>query len=113
MASGWSSSDRRQRLPKDWFKRRARVLRRDHGICHVCKLPGADSVDHVIAGDHHDEANLAAIHKVPCHARKSSQEGGAASAKATAARMAAKKRPQEQHPGIVRPPVSERPGGTS
>lgn len=107
MASGqWSSSNRRQRLPKDWFQRRARVLRRDAGICHVCKLPGADSVDHVIAGDQHDEANLKAIHKVPCHARKSSSEGGQAAGAQRKARAAARFRPAEAHPGVV-PPASD------
>jgi 5-methylcytosine-specific restriction protein A len=104
MASGqWSSSNRRQRLPKDWFQRRARVLRRDAGICHVCKLPGADSVDHVIAGDQHDEANLKAIHKVPCHARKSSSEGGQAAGAQRKARAASRLRAPEQHPGVVPP----------
>lgn len=108
MASGqWSSSNRRQRLPKDWFQRRARVLRRDAGICHVCKLPGADSVDHVIAGDHHDEANLKAIHKVPCHARKSSSEGGQAAGAQRKTRAAARFRTPEAHPGVV-PPASDR-----
>lgn len=102
MASGgWKDSTRRTRLPKDWFQRRARVLRRDNGICHVCKLPGADSVDHVIAGDAHDEANLKAIHKRPCHARKSSREGGQAAGQARKARAAARFRPQEDHPGLI------------
>jgi 5-methylcytosine-specific restriction enzyme A len=109
MASGkWSSSERRQRLPPDWFKRRARVLRRDQGICHVCHRPGADSVDHVRPGDQHDEANLAAIHKVPCHAEKSAREGGTASGKQSRARASSRLRPAEAHPGML-PTASGKP----
>jgi 5-methylcytosine-specific restriction enzyme A len=103
VASGqWDAANpRRLRLPRDWHARRARVLRRDGRICHVCKLPGADQVDHVKPGDAHDEANLAAIHKHPCHARKSAREGGTASAGARSARAAARKRPPEAHPGLI------------
>ena len=96
----WAGSDRRKRLPRDWFQRRARVLRRDQGICHVCLQPGADSVDHVIPGDAHDEANLKAIHKDPCHQRKSSAEGGQANGVRRRAQVAARKRPAERHPGL-------------
>ncbi len=34
-------------LPRNWWRIRARVLRRSD-ICYVCGLPGADEVDHVI-----------------------------------------------------------------
>lgn len=103
MASGkWDAANpRRLRLPRDWHARRARVLRRHGYICHVCHLPGADQVDHVKAGDAHDEANLAPIHKNPCHARKSASEGGAASAGARRARATARKREPEKHPGLL------------
>jgi 5-methylcytosine-specific restriction endonuclease McrA len=77
------------------------VLRRDQGICYVCQLPGADSVDHVIPGDSHDEANLKAIHKAPCHARKSSHEGGTAAGAQRRIRAAARFRAPEKHPGIL------------
>jgi 5-methylcytosine-specific restriction protein A len=105
MASGqWSGSSRRVRLPREWHAQRARVLR-DHGrICHVCGGPGADAVDHVVQGDDHSDANLRPIHHhVPpyCHRAKSSREGGQAEGRARAARLAARKRPQERHPGLV------------
>jgi 5-methylcytosine-specific restriction protein A len=97
----WENSTRRQRLPADWDRRQRYVLRRDHRICHVCKKPGADEVDHVKAGDDHSYSNLAAIHRRPCHARKSAREGQAASARARARRQSRKRQP-EPHPGTIR-----------
>jgi 5-methylcytosine-specific restriction protein A len=91
-------SARSTRLPTDWRSTVARILARDHGICHVCHQPGADQVDHIIAGDNHDDSNLAAIHGNPCHRIKSAREGG------TAARIqrGTVRRPPEQHPGLRR-----------
>jgi 5-methylcytosine-specific restriction enzyme A len=77
----WNNSTRKQRLPSDWNTRRQIILRRDKNICHVCGDPGADGVDHIIAGDDHSLKNLAPIHdRTPpfCHKYKSSQEGNAA-----------------------------------
>lgn len=77
----WAASSRLSRLPVDWYKTRARVLRRDRRICWICNGPGADAVDHVIPGDDHSESNLRAVHHnvAPyCHRRKSSAEGHAA-----------------------------------
>jgi 5-methylcytosine-specific restriction endonuclease McrA len=73
-----ATSTRRLRLPRDWPKIRRYILDREGRICHVCRQPGADQVDHVVAGDNHHETNLAAIHSWPCHARKSSSESAAA-----------------------------------
>lgn len=75
----WATSDRRSRLPSDWPATRRRILKRDHGICHVCGRPGADQVDHLEAGDDHSDDNLAAIHDDPCHRAKSAAEGVQAS----------------------------------
>lgn len=110
MASGgaWSGSTRRHRLPKDWHARRARVLRNWGRICHLCGGPGADTVDHVIPGDLHDEANLRPVHdKVPphCHRAKSSGEGGRAAGVQRRARAAARYRKPENHPGLIPPAV--------
>jgi 5-methylcytosine-specific restriction enzyme A len=80
-----------------WRRQRARILQRDHHICHVCGQPGADEVDHIVpisqGGTNHD-TNLAAIHNTPCHRRKSSSEG-------TQARWNPRRhRPAEPHPGL-------------
>lgn len=93
----WQSSTRRQRLPRDWPRIRARILTRDRGICHACGQPGATEVDHLVAGDDHQDANLAAIHTA-CHRSKSSAEGHAARGQGPTRR-----RPPEQHPGRADP----------
>jgi 5-methylcytosine-specific restriction protein A len=101
VASGnWAGSTRKARLPREWHARRARVLRDHGGICHLCGGPGATEVDHVTAGDNHDETNLRPAHKA-CHARKSSAEGGKAAGHARKARAAARLRPPERHPGLL------------
>ena len=49
-----------------WRTVKARIIRRDHGICHLCGGPGADSADHLVPESHggarYDPANLAAVH---------------------------------------------------
>lgn len=77
----WAGSTRGSRLPPQWRDLRAKILRRDQRICHICGGPGADAVDHLQAGDDHSPSNLAAVHQdIPpyCHRRKSSAEGHAA-----------------------------------
>jgi 5-methylcytosine-specific restriction protein A len=57
------------------------VLRRDKGICYLCGEAGADTVDHIVAGDDHSLPNLASVHdRIPphCHRLKSSNEGNEA-----------------------------------
>lgn len=57
------------------------VLKRDSGICYLCGEEGADTVDHIIAGDDHSLTNLAAVHdRTPphCHRYKTSQDAHAA-----------------------------------
>lgn len=70
----YANSTRRHRLPANWQRLRVRVLRRDLHTCYVCGNP-ATEVDHVVPGDNHDPANLAAICH-PCHMSKSGHEGG-------------------------------------
>lgn len=67
------------------------------GMCHVCGMPGADQVDHVVPGDDHSLGNLAPIHDDPCHRVKSAREGVTARAEIRAQRS----RPIERHPGEV------------
>ena len=81
----WVGSTRKSRLPSDWSTRRLIVLKRDKGVCYLCGQEGADTVDHVEAGDNHDLSNLKAVHDhaTPhCHRYKSSQEGHEAKAAA-------------------------------
>jgi 5-methylcytosine-specific restriction protein A len=103
--SGWSDSDRRQRLPPDWPKRRGRILKRDNHSCQTIMDDGtkcldyAGEVDHKTPGDDHEDYNLEAI----CtwhHKRKSSQEGAAANNIARA-RIRRSFRRTETHPGLL------------
>jgi 5-methylcytosine-specific restriction protein A len=76
-------STRSKRLPPDWATRRQIVFKRDGGICYLCGNVGADTIDHIVAGDDHSLTNLAPVHdRTPphCHRAKTSQEGNAAQA---------------------------------
>lgn len=98
MPSRWDTSTRRQRLPAGWSALIVpRILARDQGICYLCGQPGADAVDHIVAGDDHRDHNLAAVHDNPCHRRKTADEGHAANR----ARLAQGRHPGERHPGAV------------
>jgi len=105
MASGqWEGHDRAKRLPASWHAQRQRILRNYGRICHVCGGAGADGVDHVRPGDDHSDANLRPIHHnvAPfCHRAKSSAEGGVAAGRARKQIVAARKRPEERHPGLA------------
>ena len=54
------------RTGRPWSRVKARVIKRDHGICHICHQPGADSADHLVpvsqGGALYDMANLRAVH---------------------------------------------------
>ena len=55
-----------------WRKTVAYVIRRDHGICHICHQPGANSADHIIRardGGSDHPSNLKAAHTT-CNARR-------------------------------------------
>lgn len=55
----------------DWQRVRAEVLSRSD-LCHLCGLPGADTVDHIIPrakGGTNDLRNLAPAHN-QCNARR-------------------------------------------
>ncbi|WP_197284977.1 HNH endonuclease [Sciscionella sediminilitoris] len=68
------TSARNQVRPKDHNARRARVLRRYHGVCYWCGSGGASHVDHVhevADGGTYAEDNMRPIHK-DCHREKTS-----------------------------------------
>lgn len=54
-----------KRTGRPWQRRKARIIRRDRGICHLCLQPGADSADHLVPfsqGGKDTDANLRAVH---------------------------------------------------
>lgn len=87
---GWANSNRRDELPKDWPRIRARILRRDP-TCAACGLNASVDVDHITPGDNHDPANLQGLCR-HCHKRKTIAERP---------RPASARRPDEAHPGLI------------
>jgi 5-methylcytosine-specific restriction endonuclease McrA len=83
-------------LPKDWYRIRARVLRRDGYRCRIgydCCVGEATQVDHRIPasrGGTDDESNLQAACRA-CHDRKTILER----------RLPSRRRPPEPHPGVI------------
>lgn len=102
MSSGkWASSTRRTTLSGDWPRRKNSILKRDGRRCGL-RLPMcidvATEVDH-IEGHSDDPANLRAVCQ-PCHAHRSAQQGASASSAVRRARVAARRREPERHPGL-------------
>lgn len=92
----WSTSNRSQRLPADWSKRRRLVLRRDP-TCQLrydCCTIDSTEVDHRIHGDDHSITNLQGVCS-PCHKRKTRAEAQAA--------KPSRQRKSERHPGLIAP----------
>jgi 5-methylcytosine-specific restriction enzyme A len=87
VTGGWSNSDRRQELPHDWPKRRARILRRDP-ICLRCHSAPSTDADHIGDPLDHSEANLQGLCH-PCHVL------------VTIDRRPTRRRPDEPHPGML------------
>lgn len=95
----WDTSTRRHRLPPNWHTLRTQVRDRAQGQCQAathhphCDGLGHDA-DHITPGDTHTLNNLAWLNH-NCHKAKTAQE--------TAARNAARtrRRPEEQHPGLL------------
>lgn len=78
----FSTNYRTERLPEGWGAVRDAIIRRDEGICYLCREYGADGVDHIENNDDNRPENLKAVHdKQPnsqgiiCHRYKTSQEG--------------------------------------
>lgn len=54
------------RTGRPWQRTKARIIRRDGGICHLCGQPGADTADHLTPwsqGGTDHPTNLAAAHQ--------------------------------------------------
>lgn len=102
MPTGWKGSTRRATLGPDYFRNRAKVMRRDGGQCQL-RTPGvcvgeATDCDHIGDRlDHRPENMRAACN--PCHQARSSRQGGQSSGVRARARKAARLRVPEQHPG--------------
>lgn len=67
-----------QRRGSTWAERkRHKAILAGDSICHVCKRPGSDQVDHVrakcLGGTDHPD-NLKPIHRKPCHLAKTARE---------------------------------------
>ena len=98
----WATSDRRERLPRDWAQRRKTVEARACGQCEAimhdgtrCTAKGTDC-DHIQHGDNHDYTNLQWL----CgwhHRMKTSLE---AREELRAARKANMPKPRK-HPGLI------------
>src|SRR5215471_21573502 len=55
-----------RRMPLGWARRKRLILARDKGICGLCGMGGATSVDHIIPrslGGSEDHVNLQAAHE--------------------------------------------------
>jgi 5-methylcytosine-specific restriction endonuclease McrA len=103
MPTGWQGSTRRATLGPEFFRNRARALRRDGYQCQL-RYPGictgaANQGDHIGDRLDHSVENLRAACP-ECHQYRSSQQGGVADGERRRARAGARKRPSERHPGL-------------
>jgi 5-methylcytosine-specific restriction endonuclease McrA len=96
MAGGWSSSNRKARLPSGWARIRAEILARDV-TCQICHVRPSTHCDHIVAkADRNGPSDLQGVCG-PCHDQKSSREGNDAQ---RANPKPGRRRPDEPHPGL-------------
>jgi 5-methylcytosine-specific restriction enzyme A len=105
MPTGWQGSTRRATLGKEYWRARDRVMRRDGRRCQIrtpelC-IGEATECDHIGDRLDHSDANMRAACR-PCHQDRSSRQGGQAAGQRAQARVAARRRPVERHPGQLR-----------
>lgn len=105
MPTGWQGSTRRASLGREFFRNRAAVLRDAGYRCQIA-TPGvctevANQADHIGDRLDHRRENLRAACP-ECHQARSSRQGGQASAERRQARVRARRRPAEPHPGQLR-----------
>jgi hypothetical protein len=102
--SAWSGSTRKARLPADWDRLRAVVLRRCSHRCEWiedgrrCPFPATD-VDHILRGDLHRLDNLQGLCSTH-HSLKTSAEANAVQAE----KRKLLRLPEEQQPGVINGP---------
>ena len=107
--SRWQTSNRHDRLPKDWAAIRAQVKARANGKCQAehhatgCDGIGTDC-DHIKPGDDNSLDNLQWLSNA-CHKAKTARETAERNSWYRKTRL----HPVENNPGMIRPGV----GGTS
>lgn len=105
MPTGWQGSTRRESLDKEFFRNRSAVLRDAGYRCQIGTVGvctgHANQADHIGDRLDHRRENLRAACP-ECHQDRSSRQGGQAAAERRRARIAARKRPTERHPGQLR-----------
>ena len=97
MSGGWTGSDRRRRLPPQWARIRAEILKKDP-TCQLCFVRPRTHCDHIEPkkDDHRKEALRGVC--APCHMQLSSKQGNDAQREKPRPTRA---RPEEVHPGIL------------
>lgn len=98
----WETSDRRSRLPSDWWRRVMAVKERDGGRCtwklpsgKRCPRPGTD-VDHKRNDDNHDLSNLQLL----CRHHHDKKTGREAVFGRRPKKTGPRRKP-ERHPGLL------------
>lgn len=100
-----ATSRRSSPRPNGWKRLRAEVLARDQHRCvwtdQGARCPRvATDVDHIGDPADHSPGNLRALCG-PHHRARTGQQAGQAAGRATRARIAARNRPADRHPGLL------------
>ena len=100
---GWTTSRRRDELPSNWQQLRRQTFTRCGGICEHREPDGqrctnrATDCDHIKRGNDHSLDNLQGL----CSEHHKAKTQREAKQSQRARYIEARKRPQEDHPGIL------------